>query len=224
MHKPQLNTKGFGLAGVLLTILVLVAVGGAGVYAYHRNHKAKTVSSNTGSSTTTKNPAPMPVDPYAGWKTYTAAAGGFTLKYPSDWYIADGGTGPSYGEITIEPASSQSTTSNAFRMTLRVGANQDASYQPSAASTGTVKQLTNGVNLWTTSESNAAAGAAVCPVMEIINLDRTHFSYKLADGQYLTLNGGYCQGQRDVNTYTYQQQLASKGWKTAVNILSSIRF
>ena len=88
MQKSQLNsirsnTNGFGLTGVLLIVLVLAATAGAGVYAYRRSHKAKTVSTN---SSTTK-PTPRPVDPYAGWKTYTDTTYRYSFRYPADWTL-----------------------------------------------------------------------------------------------------------------------------------------
>lgn len=59
MQKQQLNSKGFGLVGVLIVVAALIVAGGAGAYVYHRDHKAK-METDTGSvitdhSSTTSN-------------------------------------------------------------------------------------------------------------------------------------------------------------------------
>lgn len=96
MQKKKLNNKGFGLVGVLVVILVLVAAGGAGYYIWHKNHKAKvtTTSSVTTDSTSKKlaqsTTTPQPVDPYAGWKTYST--GQVSFRYPSSWVVSEGPT------------------------------------------------------------------------------------------------------------------------------------
>ncbi len=93
MHKQSLNTKGFGLTGVLAVVLVLVVIAGGGVLVYKHNHKAKPVSDNTSTtstktstktstSTTTKTAA---ADPYADWTQYSSAQEKSSFKYPSNW-------------------------------------------------------------------------------------------------------------------------------------------
>ena len=226
MKKISVNNKGFGAIGVLAIIVVLGVVGGASAYVYHHNHKTKAVASKTSTSTpksTSGSTTPTKPDPYAGWKTYTSTTGNFSFKYPADWYFAAGGTGSSAGEISLEPTSSQTATSNAFRMTLNVETNPDTAYQPAAASKGTTQKLANGIQVWTTKDTTSTSpNTPVCPVMEMMNAANTHFSYPLSGGNYLTLSGGYCQGQRDVTTYTYQQQLASQDWQTGLKVVSSI--
>jgi hypothetical protein len=88
MRKKSLNSRGFGLIGVLIAVIVLAAVGGVGVYVYHRDHKAKatTESSNT-SSKSSSTTTPPPADPYAGWKMYTDSTNHYGFKYPSDWTL-----------------------------------------------------------------------------------------------------------------------------------------
>ncbi len=88
------NTKGFGLIGVLLVILVVAATGGAGVYVYHRNHKAKHVATTSKSSTSTSSqakPTPRTEDPYAGWKTYTDTTYHYSFRYPAGWELTTNG-------------------------------------------------------------------------------------------------------------------------------------
>lgn len=93
LKTPRPNTKGFGLIGTVLVVLVLTAITGTGMYIYHRNHKAKTTTSNSSSSSssTTNKPAPKPtptpVDPYAGWKTYTDTTYHYSFRYPAGWSL-----------------------------------------------------------------------------------------------------------------------------------------
>lgn len=44
MLKQSFNSKGFGLAALLVTVMAVVIVGGAGALVYHRNHKPKVTS------------------------------------------------------------------------------------------------------------------------------------------------------------------------------------
>jgi hypothetical protein len=78
---------------------------------YHRQHKAKSaavsnVSSKSstqanGAATNTKTSAPA--DPYAGWKTYTSGAAGYSIKYPSSWSIRTASTSGSESTIISSP-------------------------------------------------------------------------------------------------------------------------
>jgi uncharacterized membrane protein len=91
MRKKSLNSRGFGLIGVLIVIAVLVVAGGAGAYVYHRDHKAKSAASansSTQTQTTTTTTPSQSVDPTAGWVAYTSTSGKFSLKYPKAWVTA----------------------------------------------------------------------------------------------------------------------------------------
>ena len=86
MKHPKLNSKGFGLVGVLLIVLVLVAAAGVGVYAHHRSHKAKMVgtTSNTKPSTTTTKPAPTETQQYIAIQEW-----GVRVPMPSNVAVSD---------------------------------------------------------------------------------------------------------------------------------------
>jgi Tfp pilus assembly major pilin PilA len=85
MPKNSLNTKGFGLIGVLVLIVALAVVAGGGVYVYHQNHKAKTTASTTTSHTSTSGKTSTATDPYAGWSQYCSAQEKSCFKYPTTW-------------------------------------------------------------------------------------------------------------------------------------------
>lgn len=95
MRKQTLNSKGFGLVGLLAVIVALVVLGGAGAYVYHRDHRVKNTTTTTSSSSkisaqTSKSAttSSQSVDPTAGWVTYTSSTGNFSLKYPKAWVTA----------------------------------------------------------------------------------------------------------------------------------------
>ncbi len=68
---------------ILVTILVLASGGLVGWRAWHNKNSGSNTSANT----------------YAGWKTYTLANVGLSVKYPSDWTTPSGGIGESSIEI-----------------------------------------------------------------------------------------------------------------------------
>lgn len=89
MPKLSLNTKGFGLAGVLVIVVALAVVAGGGAYVYHQNHKNKTMVSTNNSSTSTSSKKSTSADPYAGWKTASLKYEQASFKYPSSWQISN---------------------------------------------------------------------------------------------------------------------------------------
>jgi hypothetical protein len=93
MQRNSLNTKGFGLVGVLMIVVALVVVGGSGAYVYHRDHKSKSPAVSD-SSTTTKtsthtSTTTAATDQYAGWLSSSLKREGLMFKYPSSWTLAD---------------------------------------------------------------------------------------------------------------------------------------
>jgi len=85
MKKSSLNTKGFGLIGVLAVVLVLVIAGLTGWLVWNESHDSKKTTT-TNNSTSSKNTDTKTVtDPYEGWKTAASTWAGFTVKYPADW-------------------------------------------------------------------------------------------------------------------------------------------
>lgn len=78
MQKRSLNTKGFALIAVLLTVVLVLVVAGGGAYVYHHNHKANTpvsasISTDTTSQTGTTGKSDYPVTatgPYLGFSQF----------------------------------------------------------------------------------------------------------------------------------------------------------
>lgn len=85
--------SGFGVVGLLLTIVVLALVAGGGIYIYHKDHKTKvavtTSTTKTSTSSTAKNASgtTTATNPYAGWKTYCDTVNGYCFKYPASWRL-----------------------------------------------------------------------------------------------------------------------------------------
>src|SRR5262249_23320280 len=106
-HKSEV---GFGLVGLLIIFVVLIGLWAAGYYVWSKQPVIKPQTET--SSKQTFN--------YAGWKTYTSRFGGFTMKYPADWYFLEFDTTnadlqyyqPFDEVISLEPLSSQTSTTN----------------------------------------------------------------------------------------------------------------
>jgi hypothetical protein len=110
MKNKQLNTKGFGLVGILAVVVVVALVGFSGWLVWHKNHEAKKTNSasnskSTGSKspTTTGRGSTATTDPYEGWKTYTDSQYHYSFKYPSNWSLTSGDTGDRVSANLVSP-------------------------------------------------------------------------------------------------------------------------
>jgi hypothetical protein len=228
---------------IIIAALVVVGIATVGVMVYHSDKTSKSLSSSVTTSSTTKksttstdNQTQQSTTPTLS--TYTTSVGGFSFQYPSNWKVTEAQTGGQPGSddiisidsltgVTVE--NGLATTPNVFSMALFVTSNQDDLAQPRAIPYGAVQQLSNGINLWVSDTAHSAyvesSNTTVsCPTMRIINQDSTHFTYPLANGKYLALDGNFCGGQGSQVTDTYQQQLASSDWSAATALLQSIKF
>jgi hypothetical protein len=91
MGKLRNNEKGFGAIEGLLIVAVVVLLGIVGYMVYKNHNKATTNNSTTTASTTTtpaKTTTTQPVDPYAGWQSYSDSH--MSFKYPSGWQAGAG--------------------------------------------------------------------------------------------------------------------------------------
>lgn len=90
LHQPPLDNKA-GFTGkkfrpwLLVTLLVALVVLGALGYVGHRYYQTASIKKPTSNGGQQKVAAP--VDPYAGWKSYTSSYEKLSFKYPSDWTI-----------------------------------------------------------------------------------------------------------------------------------------
>lgn len=83
---PQQKKPGRKALQIFAIVALLVLVAG-GVYAWQNNRVAKLESQVADlKKAEAPKPKPAPVDPYAGWKTYTLPEDStISFKYPSDW-------------------------------------------------------------------------------------------------------------------------------------------
>jgi hypothetical protein len=92
MHKKSLDTRGFGLPGVLAVVLVLVVIVGGGFLVKDHKTKAPVSSSATSRTTskTSKSSTTATADPYAGWQSQCDPTYHYCFKYPSNWTTDNG--------------------------------------------------------------------------------------------------------------------------------------
>lgn len=86
MKNSPLNSKGFGLLGVLVIVLVVAIAGFSGWFIWNKNHDTKktTDSSNTNGSNKDDNTT---TDPYEGWRTYCETQSKYCFRYPTAWSV-----------------------------------------------------------------------------------------------------------------------------------------
>jgi len=96
----KLNQKAFGAIETLLIIVIVAILGGTGYYVYHANKatndtlnaaaKDASGSPKFSSKKATAKPPSKPVDPTAGWKTYSSPTGApdYSFKYPGNWTLS----------------------------------------------------------------------------------------------------------------------------------------
>ena len=168
------------------------------------------------------------------WQLYTSKIGGFQFIHPADWKVIESSqvVNAVYINSPLPTNNTQTngrvTNTNYFTMTLWIGSNPDATGPPIGISNGTVQKLTNAFNIWTpnpqSSNHATGTGTVACPEMQIVNSSSTHFSNVLPNGKNLAVTAGYCMGEGDTTTLTYQQQLASHDWQTASSIVQWIQW
>jgi len=71
-----------GSAHVVIIVILVVALLGALGFIFWQNFINKEPAPKQ--TETTQN---QPKDEYAGWKTYKSTRDGYTIKYPSDWFL-----------------------------------------------------------------------------------------------------------------------------------------
>lgn len=90
MRTNSKQTNGFTIVEIVLIIAVLGLLGYIGYTAWQT--ASKKTDSQTTQTTGQKEEKKTIADPYAGWKEYCSAAGGYCVKYPTDWVLSEEGT------------------------------------------------------------------------------------------------------------------------------------
>lgn len=193
MTKSSLNTKGFGIIGMLLVIVVVVALGGVGAYVYHRDHKTKTSNSSSNKSTTQTSKKVTTPDPYTGWKTYTIASTGLSFKYPADWTVSD---------------TPQSNGTDNYAITA-----------PASELTGlSVSPVGEAITSYEVSVRTGASGSSVQSVPVGAQSQSSAIGSGALKGKYLLVNGDAADGVSELfvlnNNYQPGQKIAENGTVT----------
>ena len=105
--KRQGSESGFGVIALLIAVAVVGCLGAAGWVVYRHNHGttlkvASNTSAKTVPTTSAKTRTEQPVNPYAGWETYTDSQYHYSFMYPSGWTLSS--TRNVYGETLLSPA------------------------------------------------------------------------------------------------------------------------
>jgi cytoskeletal protein RodZ len=136
----KLTNSGFGLIGILLVVVVVVIIGVGGWAVYKHNHKTANTTTSNSSSSKSSQTSTKPIDPYAGWKTYTdtgySEASGITVKYPADWQVKVGGSNAFAWEIIQNASPNASVNVRDVYLTAATTPQQEWDNCPSADSCG----------------------------------------------------------------------------------------
>lgn len=81
--------KGFGLLGIILTILVLAIIGFAGWYIWKKQNNNSDKNANTSQNNGKNSDKPVEADPTDDWATYANIPGEFSFKHPKSWVFAE---------------------------------------------------------------------------------------------------------------------------------------
>lgn len=93
---------------IIAIVLLLVGIGSAGTYAYLNPDKVQQFLPFLKSNQTSSQ-QPQQTDKYAGWKTYTNARFGISIKYPPSFVLNE-------GEIVSNPAEKSGYSGEIFRI------------------------------------------------------------------------------------------------------------
>lgn len=232
MRRAGDKERGSGVIAVLMALAVLVIAGSVGVYVYHREHKpSSTVSTSTNTlqtqhNTTTSTTISTTTDPYAGWRTYTSAEAGYSLKYPATWTVK---TSPGDFEET------QITSPGNFQIrAISFTKTSDYWLQPgSSASCGanclSVNQTTSITvpgygSLHIDATTAGAGGGTLNELLLLPSVDNTLVASPIKPGVYTTFDAVFQDMTQQQATETVAQFLASSDVTTATLIYKSLSY
>lgn len=78
------SQQGFSVIELFVVLAIIGVVGFVGWRVWHVKKDAKPTTAAVVQRHTT-----APTDEYAGWKTYTSKAEGFSFRYPADWSVSN---------------------------------------------------------------------------------------------------------------------------------------
>jgi hypothetical protein len=241
------NEKGFSVAELILIIVVLVLVGFSGWWVYMNQHKA-VVATNTVTTYTTMNTTTSKANTYTGWASYTSSIGGLSFKYPiNGWTLIGDPTGIMSTSVTgselkgteyslnlqEDTGHGLSTDGNLFIISVDISSplyentKSDPSFYSSLYAKGGISTLSNGLQVWQTTEAAASSGQCnpnTGTAFSLYLVSQGHFYKQLANGQYMDYSAGFCYGQGATTSLTYQEQATSSEITIAKEVLSSLTF
>jgi cell division protein FtsI/penicillin-binding protein 2 len=239
--------NGFSAVEALLVIIIAGIIGGVGYFVWHSQKLAeKNYSEAESSSSSSVETKPSKDRIYdcdlknQELPKFAFNKGCFIITIPVTWTIQqfDAG-GNTYGleKFTKDDTNfSFSSLGDVGKVTNKVNNFGGSLYiydDSNAANSklqhpedGTVKQLKNGLRVWTTNSTRTEVdGSTVktqCPIMYVVSGNVTE--KRLANGRYLAFNGSFCWAKGLSSDLPYEQQVNSQEFKDAYAMLESITF
>lgn len=126
------NKQGFAPVQIIVMIVLTLGVAGTGWYLLQAKNKTDitldATSRGVGNATKTvkkeeTKPITTPVDPYAGWKTYTSKYDRMSFKYPADMVLADTSHASVSGQDNVTPGidTIKLTSTTGFSISIQAG-------------------------------------------------------------------------------------------------------
>lgn len=101
------NSKGFGVAGIVVVLVAVAALGFVVWRVWDTGQARVSDSPNQQANNQTNND--QPADPYAGWKTYCDDTKGACFKHPSGWNVETTSLGGGIAGANIKNANDSVT-------------------------------------------------------------------------------------------------------------------
>lgn len=240
MRKLKNIETGFSAVEALLILVIIGLLGFTGWYVWHAKQSADktlTADNSTVPSFKKKNSTGAP-NPYAGWKSYSSTVGGYSFKYPSNWVIAtENANNKNFNVVSGDTSglnsfellyANPSSATNNFGLSFGVLPGVTTYGAVPAGATSTTRNLSNGLY------ANVIQYSRTQPPTTNIYLytnSAGQSSIKLADGKYLTVNGGFLggEGQDAQGSIAYKTtlalpaQLLSQQYNQALSILQTVK-
>lgn len=236
--EQPVKQKGFLLP--IIGIILFVFVVGAGAYYLGISKSSNLASINNTNTTPGISPTSV-ANENANWKTFNSEQGGFTVKYPSDWEAK------MFEEIKYDTNRSESGFSFYSKLPQRDAVMGDYMCVDFRIRTGKwslgmiqskdndvpggYQRLQNGADL-TMLDNNFKVIESKNNLEDKdyvtlnVTSDKNIYPVDLPNGKQLSVIATFNCIEGDINNIqlTYDQQLQSKDYKQAIEILKSIKF